>query len=141
MKKGMLWGMVVVAGCALLVTGCAQQKKTTKAASGLQRIHFDFDKSDIKAEFESVLQNNAAWAQSHSKKKIAVEGNCDERGSNEYNIALGDRRANSAKNYLVKLGVTGDRLSTVSFGEEKAVATCSDESCWWQNRRAEFVAQ
>ena len=140
MKKGSKLLMVGLA-VALVLPACAQQKKSAKAGTGLQRIHFDFDKSSIKPEFESVLQSNAAWAQSHSRKKVSVEGHCDERGSNEYNVALGDRRANVSKNYLITLGVSTDRLSTVSYGEEKGVATCHDESCWWQNRRAEFVAQ
>lgn len=120
-----------------LATGCAQQT-TKETAKGLQKIHFDFDRADIKAEYEPVLKANAEWLKKH-KDNIVVEGHCDERGTNEYNIALGDRRANSAKKYLVNSGVSGGNLSTVSYGEEKSAASCHDESCWWQNRRAEFV--
>lgn len=122
----------------LVGTGCAQQ--TTKStAKGLQRIHFDFDKSFIKAEYEPTLKDNAAWLKKNGSAKVTVEGHCDERGTNEYNIALGDRRASSAKNYLENLGITNGRLSTVSYGEEKGICSEAGESCWWQNRRAEFV--
>lgn len=142
MKRLTVLGLVIVAAGSLVATGCAKQVKKTKAsAAGLQRIHFDFDKSDIKSEFEPVLRQNAAWAQSNSKTSITVEGHCDERGSIEYNIALGDRRANAAKSYLQNLGVEAKRLSTISYGEERPIATCHDESCWWQNRRAEFVSK
>lgn len=135
MKNIKIFLMVLSVGA--LAAGCAQQ--TTKTtAKGLQKIHFDFDRADVKAEFEPVLKANADWLKKNSSTKVAVEGHCDERGTNEYNIALGDRRANSAKKYLVNLGVAADRLSSVSYGEEKATAACHDESCWWQNRRAEF---
>lgn len=132
----LLW----VSGLALLLAACAQQ--TTKpSAKGLNRIHFDFDKSFIKAEYEPVLKANADWMRGHAKKQVTIEGHCDERGTNEYNIALGDRRANSTKNYLTNLGVTADRLSTVSYGEERALESCPNESCWWQNRRADFLSK
>ncbi|MBI4212575.1 MAG: peptidoglycan-associated lipoprotein Pal [Deltaproteobacteria bacterium] len=141
MRKVMWMGTFVVAGL-MMVTGCAQQKRSAgKATDGLNRIHFDFDKSNIKSEFEPVLRNNAAWLQAHSKKNVVVEGHCDERGSNEYNIALGERRANAAKNYLKNLGVAANRMDSISYGEERPMATCHEESCWWQNRRAEFVAK
>lgn len=123
-----------------VAAGCAQQ--TTKTtAKGLQRIHFDFDKSDIKPEYEPALKGNAEWLKKNSGKNIVIEGHCDERGTNEYNIALGDRRANASRRYLSNLGVADGRLSTVSYGEERAMASCHDESCWWQNRRAEFITK
>lgn len=135
MKNIRVFLMVLSVGA--LAAGCAQQ--TTKTTSkGLEKIYFDFDKADIKTESESVLKANADWLKKNSKN-VAVEGHCDERGTNEYNIALGDRRANAAKKYLVNLGVAADRLSSVSYGEEKPAATCHDESCWSQNRRDEFV--
>lgn len=121
-----------------MAAGCAQQ--TTKTSTkGLQRIYFDFDKADIKAGSEPALKANAAWMKNHSSADIVVQGHCDERGTNEYNIALGDRRANSAKKYLINLGTDKGRLSTISYGEEKPTAACHDESCWSQNRRDEFV--
>jgi peptidoglycan-associated lipoprotein len=125
-----------------MVFGCAQKKKPAAApSSGLQRIHFDFDKSNIKPEFEPVLKGNAAWMQANGKTNVTIEGHCDERGSVEYNVALGDRRANSAKSYLTNLGVAAGRLATVSYGKERPLCTEHTESCWWQNRRDEFVAK
>ncbi len=134
-------GLALVAGLA--VTGCA--RKTTKTAgggaSGLQRIQFDFDKYNIKSEYEGILKSNANWLQSNKKTNVVIEGNCDERGTAEYNIALGDRRAKSAKSYLTNLGVDVSRISTISYGKERPIAACHDESCWSQNRRDEFVAK
>lgn len=135
--------VVMAVACAFMVFGCAQKKKpkAAKTTEGLQKIHFDFDKSNIKPEFEPVLKANAAWMQANSGSKVTIEGHCDERGSVEYNIALGDRRANSAKNYLKNLGVADSRMSTISYGKERPVCTQHNESCWWQNRRAEFVGR
>ena len=135
-----LLGLVVVAVVFALVAnvGCAKQT-STKASADLQRIHFDFDKSNIKAEFEPVLQGNAAWMQANPSRDVVIEGHCDERGTDEYNIALGDRRANGSKRYLKSMGVNAGKMSTISYGEEKPSAKCHDESCWWQNRRAEFI--
>lgn len=140
------WGkvMMVVALGALMVTafGCQQYRggKGT-AVSGLQRIHFDFDMSNIKQEYRSVLQGNADWMKKHSSAAVVVEGHCDERGSTEYNIALGWRRANSAKNYVTSLGISGGRMTTKSYGEERPLCRESQEGCWWKNRRAEFLKQ
>lgn len=133
---------VMAVACAFMVFSCAQQKKPKVSTSaGLQKIHFDFDKSNIKPEFEPVLKSNADWMQKNAASKVTIEGHCDERGSIEYNVALGDRRANSAKGYLKKLGVAEDKMSTISYGKERPVCTQHDESCWWQNRRDEFVAK
>ena len=87
-----------------------------------------------------ALKANANWLK-NNKTKVTVEGSCDERGTPEYNIALGDRRANTTKKYLVNLGVDKDRLNTISYGEEKPVANCHDESCWTKNRRADFSSK
>jgi peptidoglycan-associated lipoprotein len=135
--------LVAAALCAFMVFGCAQQKKpkAAKSTAALQRIHFDFDRSNIKPEYEPVLKGNADWMKSHGSTNVTVEGHCDERGSVEYNIALGDRRANSAKNYMMNLGIPASRLSTISYGKERPLCTQSSESCWWQNRRDEFVAR
>jgi peptidoglycan-associated lipoprotein len=136
--------VVAAVVCAFMVFGCAQQqKKPVKAAApaGLQRIHFDFDRSNIRPDAEPILKGNADWIKAHASDKVVIEGHCDERGSVEYNIALGDRRANSAKGYLTKLGVDGSKLSTISYGEERPLCTQHDENCWWQNRRAEFIAK
>ena len=121
--------------------GCQQQRKpkAAKVSSKLERIHFDFDRSDIKSEYKATLEGNAGWLKKHSKENVTVQGHCDERGTEEYNIALGHRRANATKSYLVSLGVSGDRLKTRSYGEEKPLETCHNESCWWKNRRADFI--
>lgn len=122
--------------------GCQQQGKPKTAAEskvkGLERVYFDFDKSDIKSEYKKTLENNASWLKKNDDAKITVEGHCDERGTEEYNIALGHHRAKSTKDYLVSLGVEGKRLSAKSYGEEKPLETCHNESCWWKNRRADF---
>jgi len=132
-------GLLVVS--ALAVTGCA--RKTTKTAGGvnaLQKIHFDFDKYNVKSEDETILKSNAQWLQQNKKSKVVIEGHCDERGTAEYNIALGDRRAKSAKNHLKNLGVDDGRMSTVSYGKERPLCNTHNESCWWQNRRDEFIS-
>lgn len=139
MKKRAVWGAVVVVVCALALFGCAQQKVTT--TKGLQRIHFDFDKYNVKNEDTGAMKANAAWLQANPATNVVVEGHCDERGSTEYNIALGDRRAKSGKSYLVNLGVNAARVSTISYGKERPLCTEHNENCWWQNRRDEFVAK
>lgn len=138
MKRRAVWGAVVLAVCALALIGCAQQKPVTK---GLQRIHFDFDKYNIKSEYVPALKANAEWLQANPNTNLVIEGHCDERGTQEYNIGLGDRRARSGKSYLVNLGVAANRISTISYGEERPLCTAHNESCWWQNRRDEFVAK
>ncbi|MBI2346622.1 MAG: peptidoglycan-associated lipoprotein Pal [Deltaproteobacteria bacterium] len=130
--------VVAVAGAGLIACG---QQKAAPGPVGLKRINFDFDKYNIKSEFVQTLKDNAGWIQKNAGRKVTVEGHCDERGTTEYNIGLGDRRAKSAKSYLVNLGVAGDRLSTISYGEERPLCTQHNESCWWQNRRAEFQAK
>jgi peptidoglycan-associated lipoprotein len=101
-------------------------------------IYFDFDKSEIKPDAKSVLEKKAAWLRGNSEDRVRIEGHCDERGTNEYNLALGERRANAAMKYLNALGISGDRMSTVSYGEERPVCTEKNESCWSKNRRDEF---
>ncbi len=104
-------------------------------------VYFDFDKSDLRPEAQEQLAKNADWLKANSDYKATIEGHCDERGTNEYNLALGERRANAAKDYLVSLGVAADRLETISYGEERPVCKESTESCWQRNRRAHFVIQ
>lgn len=106
-----------------------------------QRIHFAFDKSNITDESAQILQRKAQALRQFSNFKIQIQGNCDERGSNEYNLALGQRRAESARKYLVSLGISPDRLSTISFGEERPIAMGHNEQAWAQNRRDDFVIQ
>ncbi len=104
----------------------------------LRNIYFDFDRSNIKPEFQPVLEGISAWLNERPSKQLLIEGHCDERGTNEYNLALGERRALSVRRYLVGLGIAPDRLHTISYGEERPAAPGSDESAWSQNRRAEF---
>jgi len=108
------------------------------AAAALQRIHFDFDQFSLSPEARQTLSANADYLRSHPAIKIKVEGHCDERGSDEYNLALGDRRAQATSDYLVSLGISGSRLATISYGEEVSLDPASNETAWAKNRRAEF---
>mgnify|MGYP001596578005 CR=1 FL=1 len=108
-------------------------------SSLLKPIFFDFDKYDIQPGDAEILKGNSALLKKFPNVKIQIEGHCDERGTNEYNLALGERRANSTKKYLTSLGVTADRVSTISYGEEKAMDPGHNEEAWTKNRRAHFV--
>jgi peptidoglycan-associated lipoprotein len=102
-------------------------------------IHFAFDKYNIQDTDRAELKTIAAWMRKNASEKLSVEGHCDERGTNEYNLALGDRRAKAVRDYLVSLGVPSARISTISYGEEKPLCTEHTEECWAKNRRAHFV--
>ncbi len=110
-------------------------QESLDAASGGALVYFGYDRYDLTADGRSGLQTQAAWLVAHASVKVTVEGHCDERGTREYNLALGDRRANSVKNYLVALGVDPSRIHTVSYGKERPAVTGSGESSWSQNRR------
>lgn len=105
----------------------------------LKDIHFDFDKYNIRPDAAAVLKKNAEFLLAHPTYKIQIEGHCDERGSVEYNLVLGERRAKSAKNYLVNLGVEKDRLSTISYGKEMPLDPRHNEEAWAKNRRCHFI--
>ena len=107
----------------------------------LANVYFAFDDFSLSQEAKSVLAQNAAWLINNPQREVIIEGHCDERGTDEYNIALGERRANSTKRYLIVLGVNAAQLSTISFGEERPANPGHGESAWAQNRRAEFVIQ
>jgi peptidoglycan-associated lipoprotein len=107
--------------------------------SRVRDIYFDYDKSDIRPDAVPVLQANAEWLRAHPKANIVIEGHCDERGSAEYNLGLGDRRATAGKEYLVSLGIDGNRIRTISYGKEKPVCTEHNENCWQQNRHDHSV--
>ncbi len=100
------------------------------------RIFFDYDRYDLKAEARSTLERQASWLKKFRNLNVVIEGHADERGTREYNLALGERRANSVKDYLVSLGVPSSRLSTISYGKERPAILGSDESSWSQNRRS-----
>ena len=103
-------------------------------------IHFEFDKSRLLPEAQEILKRKAAWLEAHPEAKVVViEGHCDERGTSEYNMALGDRRAQSAKRFLVDLGIKADRLVPISYGEERPIDPRSNEDAWAKNRRAHFA--
>ncbi len=110
------------------------------AVAGLERIHFDFDQFTLSADARRILKQNAKFLKANSGVQAVIEGHCDERGSDEYNLALGESRALAAKNYLVSLGISAKRLSVISYGEEKPLIKASNEAAWAQNRRAEFKA-
>jgi peptidoglycan-associated lipoprotein len=108
-------------------------------AKNVKDVFFDYDKYDIRAADQSVLQADAEFLKAHPNMKFTIEGHCDERGSTEYNLALGDNRANAAKSALVQMGVSADRIRTISYGKEKPFCTEHTEDCWQQNRRAHLV--
>lgn len=106
---------------------------------GNQNIHFDFDSAQLSSMAKLLIKEKAEWLGDNSGVAVIVEGHCDERGTTDYNIALGERRAIAVKNYLVNLGISGSRLTTVSFGEEKPLDSAANESAYKKNRRAQFV--
>ncbi len=132
-------------------TGSDFSSKSTleKVASGegtiggeggpLSDIHFGYNDYTVQPQDSSILRSNASWLQAHPNANVQVEGNCDERGSEEYNIALGAKRAQSAKDYLSTLGISSSRISTISYGKELPLCQEHDESCWQRNRRDHFV--
>jgi len=105
----------------------------------LKPAFFDYDKADIRSDARDVLAANATWLKKYPSVQFTIEGHTDERGTAQYNLALGDRRANAAKDYLVSLGVDASRVKTVSYGKERPFATGHDEDSWQKNRRAHFV--
>lgn len=146
----------------LSIAGCASKKNLPNSAGDLglnggaggsatpgsqqdftvnvgDRIFFDTDSSSVRADAQATLDKQAQWLQRYSKYPITVEGHADERGTREYNLALGARRAAAARDYLVSRGIPASRIKTISYGKEKPVAVCDDISCWSQNRRAVTV--
>jgi peptidoglycan-associated lipoprotein len=111
-----------------------------QAVAGLERIHFAYNQFTLDEPARVTLEQNAVFLRNNPTLKVAIEGHCDERGSDEYNLALGERRAVAARNYLVSLGIAADRLSIISYGEELPLVTESNEAAWAKNRRAEFKA-
>jgi peptidoglycan-associated lipoprotein len=108
-------------------------------SQNIRDVYFDYDKSDIRGDQQASVQADAAFLGQHSSDNFTIEGHCDERGSTEYNIALGDKRANAVKSALVSAGVSANRINTVSYGKEKPFCNESNEACWQQNRRGHFA--
>lgn len=109
------------------------------AQKPLATVYFDYDKADLRSDALDTLKRNAEWLKSNTRYRVRIEGNCDERGTVEYNLALGDRRAAAVKSYLAKAGIDAGRLEIISYGEEHPVSPGHDESAWAKNRRADFV--
>ncbi len=140
----------------LLLTACATKTQTPAATSGTSevitpgsmrdfqvnvgdRVFFDFDSSTLREDGKATLQKQAAWLARYPSVRLSIEGHCDERGTREYNLALGARRASMAREYLASLGVAASRMETISYGKEKPTCVESNEACWAQNRRAVSV--
>ena len=117
----------------------AAKQKIVKEDFKEENIYFAFDSSDLSDQARLILNNNAKYLRKHSSLTATVEGHCDDRGSEEYNIALGKRRAESVKKFLMDLGISTDRLVTISYGENKPIAAGQDETSWAKNRRAQVV--
>jgi len=115
--------------------------KEFMAVAALKEVYFDFDKYDIRPEDAKTLDANAAWLKSNADNLVLIEGHCDERGTNEYNLALGERRAKATMNYLVSQGIQANRITIISYGEERPVCTEKTEACWAKNRRASFLVK
>ena len=116
-----------------------EQPIDTEDALKLVTIYFDFDKYNLRSDAVSDLKNNYEVLKQNQDVRVQIEGHCDERGTVEYNLALGEKRARSARDYLVNLGIPANRISIISYGKEKPVAFGSNEDAWAKNRRAEFV--
>jgi peptidoglycan-associated lipoprotein len=115
------------------------ESTATPASSPIKDVYFDFDRHELTAEAREILKNNTQWLKAHPTVHVQIEGHCDERGTVEYNLALGARRAQSVKEYLTSLGIAVERLSDISYGEEIPVCREQTEACWQKNRRARFV--
>ncbi|HEV8529944.1 MAG TPA: peptidoglycan-associated lipoprotein Pal [Methylomirabilota bacterium] len=107
----------------------------------LKDVYFDFDKSDIRPPDAKILDANAAWLKTRGNDLVLIEGHCDERGTNEYNLALGERRARATMNYLLAQGLPASRITIISYGKERPVCSEHAESCWARNRRAHFLVK
>ena len=117
----------------------AGEAPVTPASSPLKEIYFEFDRYDLRPDARAVLKANADWLKRNPSVRVQIEGHCDERGTTEYNLALGGKRAQVAKDFLVSLGIPTDRLSTISYGKEVQVCREHDDDCWQRNRRDRFV--
>ena len=153
---GLMAALVLVAGCPspdaatddttggvepAVVDGDARDAGTVLVAEIGDRVFFDFDKSDLRPDAIDTLNRQADWMNANGSITVAIEGHCDERGTREYNLALGERRAASAKQYLESMGVSGGRMETVSYGKERPAVLGSNEAAWAQNRRAVMVVK
>lgn len=156
-------GLILLAGCTTkphttepppmdAIPGTSDNGVTTSQSSSIipgsaedlrvnvgDTVHFDYNEYNLRDEDRGVLQRQAAWLQKYPQVRVTIEGHCDERGTREYNLALGARRANAVKQYLVGLGVSSGRMDTISYGKERPICTESSEDCYAQNRRGVTV--
>ena len=154
---------VGLASVALMAAGCAKHEVSTNSGTAkhdmkthaaathsvkslaskpaASSVYFAFDSADLDAAGSATLDGYAAWLNDHSAVNVTIEGNCDQRGSREYNLALGQQRADSVKAYLVARGVSASHIDTVSFGEERVACSGTGEACWAQNRHADIVSR
>lgn len=139
-KKGALKPEERITEQQLAKVETKEEPSRFREESGLfEDVFFDFDRYDIRPEAKPVLNNVSSWLLKNPAAKLSVEGHCDERGTNEYNLALGDRRAKSVRDFLIALGIASKRIEIVSYGEEKPQCSEQTEECWAKNRRAHFV--
>ncbi|OQX62551.1 MAG: peptidoglycan-associated lipoprotein [Desulfococcus sp. 4484_241] len=117
----------------------AAEQAAAREAFVNEDIHFDFDKATLTSEAREILKRKAKWLEENPDASIVIEGHCDERGTTEYNLALGDRRAKAARDFLVDLGISASRIDTISYGEERPLDPGHNEAAWAKNRRAHFV--
>jgi peptidoglycan-associated lipoprotein len=130
-----------VAGATGTTIPALPSPKDFVETSALRDVHFDFDKYEIRAQDKPVLDDNVSWLKQNANAQVLIEGHCDERGTNEYNLALGERRAKATRDHLVSLGIDGGRITVISYGEERPLCTERTEACWAQNRRAHFLVK
>ena len=155
---GLMAALLIVAGCETPAEETTTTETTTTEATPApaaptmsaqedlvinvgDRVFFDFDKSDLRPDAIDTLNRQSDWMKTNGSVTVAIEGHCDERGTREYNLALGDRRGASAKQYLESMGVSGGRMETVSYGKERPAVLGSNEAAWAQNRRAVMVVK
>ena len=132
-------GLVMLFVVVAVFTGCQNKKVEVPVQSySLRSVYFDYDDSLIRGDASTAMQGNASYLKQNPNVMVTIEGNCDNRGTNEYNLALGHRRAQASKGYIMNLGVSDSRMSTVSYGEERPVCHQYTEECWQRNRRADF---
>ncbi len=132
-------GQAATAGGQTAAATEGANEKSGASSRELKSIYFDFNQPFIRSDAKSVLEANAAWLKANPKVNVRIEGNCDERGTVEYNQALGQRRDASAKKYLTALGISAKRITLISYGKEKPICSEHDEACWQKNRRDDFV--
>jgi peptidoglycan-associated lipoprotein len=144
-RKGLVRVVCILAALAFTASCSCRTRKgaegnipVAEAGGALKDVHYAFDSFELDMDAQSVLKKNASWLTANPDTKVEVEGHCDERGTAEYNLALGEKRARAAADYLRSLGIAGDRLSTVSYGEELPLDPRHNESAWSKNRRAHF---